>query len=268
MFDVQCAICDVMQTHRRCASATSQIAHRRPHIAFTLVELLVVVAIIALLIAILLPSLNKAREAGRSVVCMNQLKQISLLATIYIGDSNGRFPHSNWTNPVDYVYAGAGEPWPGMREALGLKILTGGRTANTFLTCPSLQSLRPALHSWDYFHRTYTINRALTSDGAVGIFPQYGVVQRWGQIRYPAAMAFFFDGATWPTIEETGGIWYYDTALDEYYLFFVAGKRTLLYPHADTNNFVFTDGHTESLTEDKLAVWTNADPFWRGVDLR
>jgi type II secretory pathway pseudopilin PulG len=48
---------------------------------------LVVVSIIALLIAILLPSLNKAREAGRSVVCMNQLKQTSLMATIYISDS-------------------------------------------------------------------------------------------------------------------------------------------------------------------------------------
>ncbi|MHB1156572.1 MAG: type II secretion system protein [Phycisphaerales bacterium] len=237
------------------------MCHPRPLHGFTLVELLVVVSIIALLIAILLPSLNKAREAGRSVVCMNKLKQISLMSTIYISDSNGRFPHTNWTNPVDYVSATG--PQPGMQEALGLKILSGGRTADTILTCPSLQSLRPTLH-W-HFHRTYTINYAMTSLGAVGIAPQYGAVQRWGQIRFPASMAFFYDGATMPTIEAAGS-WWYDIAADEYKLF-VLVNRTLLYPHAGANNFVFTDGHTEALTEDKLAVWTNADPFWRGVDL-
>ncbi|MHB1156153.1 MAG: DUF1559 family PulG-like putative transporter [Phycisphaerales bacterium] len=61
---------------------------------FTLVELLVVVAIIALLIAILLPSLNKAREAGRSVVCMTHLKQIGQAILMYAGDNNQTLPYA------------------------------------------------------------------------------------------------------------------------------------------------------------------------------
>jgi prepilin-type N-terminal cleavage/methylation domain-containing protein/prepilin-type processing-associated H-X9-DG protein len=57
--------------------------------AFTLVELLVVISIIALLLAILIPSLSKAREQGRRVVCLSNTKQISLALILYTEDNSG-----------------------------------------------------------------------------------------------------------------------------------------------------------------------------------
>lgn len=60
--------------------------------AFTLIELLVVVAIIALLIAILLPSLSRAREMARRAVCASNLNQIGKAMLIYAQDSDGVFP--------------------------------------------------------------------------------------------------------------------------------------------------------------------------------
>jgi prepilin-type N-terminal cleavage/methylation domain-containing protein/prepilin-type processing-associated H-X9-DG protein len=58
---------------------------------FTLVELLVVIGIIALLIAILMPALQRAREQAVRISCLSQQRQVYLAAMMYVNNSNGWF---------------------------------------------------------------------------------------------------------------------------------------------------------------------------------
>src|SRR2546423_14433390 len=75
--------------------------------AFTLVELLVVIGIIALLISILLPALSKARRSANAVKCLAQQKQMMAAFLLYSSQWKGAIPWTNWGEGSN-----VGEPGP------------------------------------------------------------------------------------------------------------------------------------------------------------
>ncbi|MGN0870191.1 MAG: DUF1559 domain-containing protein [Victivallales bacterium] len=115
---------------------------RREKIDFTLIELLTAIAIIAILAAMLLPVLNRAREKARGTDCVNRLKQQGTAVAMYMTDYKGFLPgtmvgnlaYDNrataWCNP--YIYA--------MITYAGLKytyVSSWGSNPGNLMQCPS-----------------------------------------------------------------------------------------------------------------------------------
>lgn len=118
--------------------------------AFTLVELLVIIAIIAILASLLLPALSRAKEEGHRVACMNNLHQLGLAMQMYWGDNNDISPAANhaklawksdWVYWDDYnfaFYLNRKEYAPPLPGALMTYL---GKPTPRLLWCPSDRTL-------------------------------------------------------------------------------------------------------------------------------
>jgi prepilin-type N-terminal cleavage/methylation domain-containing protein/prepilin-type processing-associated H-X9-DG protein len=146
--------------------------------AFTLIELLLTIGAIGLLAALLLPMVGRAREQGKQIYCLNNLRQLSMATILYSRDNRGFFPQEPTFNNYhynDWIYWGGGRDIS--RSAIA-RYLAQPVTDATF-RCPSDEI--------DY--RAYKTNNYLYSYSMVDLMNQFNTYS----IRNPVDKVFMYE---------------------------------------------------------------------------
>jgi prepilin-type processing-associated H-X9-DG protein/prepilin-type N-terminal cleavage/methylation domain-containing protein len=221
-------------------------ARRHLNTAFTLVELLVVVAIVAMLSAMLLPGLGQAKQRARSTICLSNLRQMGIAAQGYLNTHQGYFPIAYYSENKPGLFISYAWDFTTIRDwnADSTRVVPGvlweGSTNPEIHQCPSFESG----HNWlaDPF-TGYNYNTSYIGHGQCEAIP---APARIIAIRYPDQCALFGDG------EYAAGANKFMRAPwrnpgDAQFSGRFAGTQG--YRHLGKTNAAFCDGHAESRSQ-------------------
>ena len=233
--------------------------------AFTLVELLVVLGIIAAMVALLLPAVGRAREQARSIACLSNLRQMATAAFAFAAGNDRRFPpaHYSAVTPTTVTAYGwdftrtrpraAGSAWtvkPGLLWAGA-----GGEGSGAVQQCPSFDGA--SMSAGDPF-TGYNYNTSYVGHGenesAGGRLP---VPARVSDVQRPAECALFGDGG-WASGANKYMRAPFPNPGDALFSGRYAGTQA--FRHLGRTNVAFADGRAESVGQ----RFTNTVPLEMG----
>ena len=231
--------------------------------AFSLVELLVVVSIIAVLASLLLPAIGLVREQAKSTKCRSNLRQIGVGCQAYASDHDGVLPltRAPWgvlPGRTSCIWSDLLEPYTSDSQPL----TDGNRNISVLKGCPSFvfdgsvaNSARTGYGMNPELRRAGNVNGNLTSWWADVPGTKTHVSFPLGQIPQSANRPLVGDSAVWFLRSATGGEGF---PADSSYNTVVTPGQTPYsgdpWRHRKTSSYVFCDFHVDSLPHDAAAM--------------
>jgi len=211
--------------------------------AFTLLELLIVIGVVAALAALLLPAIARTREESRSVKCLANLRQLGQAALQYAQASDGSFPISTYDNSLDWDFdLRSGSAKPG--------ILWIGATTLAIQQCPSFDR-RGSLDVVPYLG--YNYNTSYIGGGVGEVTPlnhPHIAPARVQSIRNAPGVALFGDGQYSAGADKfmRAPVLMAGTDIGDGVGFFTRTAGTQGYRHVGRTNVCYADAHAESVS--------------------
>jgi prepilin-type N-terminal cleavage/methylation domain-containing protein/prepilin-type processing-associated H-X9-DG protein len=197
---------------------------------FTLVELLVVIGIIAILISMLLPALNRARAQANSIKCLSNLKQIGLGMNFYANDNKGLLPvgwfhgTTNGGQTYDVMWGSLIKRYLGFSKEENLATTEDGVSVYErfpeIFRCPSSQGYQLGRSKVQYSSNPIAIPDVMRTSGGRQITKPLKLTQ----IRNPTEVGLIWDGALLPA--KNWDAEYVAYAVDNFYLYFGGSAAT------------------------------------------
>lgn len=179
---------------------------------FTLIELLVVVGIIAVLMAILLPSLGKAKRMAVVANCLSNLRQVGIAANLYAGDFGGCLPYPVTTLGEERVWFNVIDPYLGAHGDSSRTGVAAERAYMKYKQCPSVANLlggttnyggSGAQNTTTEYTRSYKMNSMLRRNSPYGNGKLTSVPRASNFVAFGDGLAVDLTGAT-PSQWENG----------------------------------------------------------------
>lgn len=220
-----------------------------PRRAFTLIELLTVIAIMGTLAAIVLIAIGRARVSAQSAQCISNLRQLGVVSLLYAADNRGEIPYANYYKETNTRTADKLAPYVNVKFPASSTLDANTQLPLGPFRCPACEyPARPGNKA--HYGKNYWINSQLGYES-----DPRRTGYRFNDIDAPSRYYYLADAAPGTVGDQAS--WQIGTLSSSH-----TSRLGIELRHSGKANILFMDMHVETLSASQIPVFSYGGPPW------